>query len=166
MAPGHDKASTLRTLVVKHERRLGACDPRVLSQALAYADRLADDFDPAGCVVVHGDAQPPNLLRVRADRAGAPSGHVFVDPDGFRADPCYDLGVALRDWTGRLGGPRPRAVLEGYCDLLAERSGLDRQRIWEWGFLERVSTGLYVTGFGGTAIGRRFLDSAVLLLDA
>ena len=131
---------------------------------MAYAEQLAAAFDPDACVVAHGDAQPPNLLRVREGRRGAESGYVFVDPDGFRCDPCYDLGVALRDWTGRLDVEHPRVVLEGYCDLLAERSGLDRDRIWAWGYLERVSTGLYVTSFGGTAIGRRFLDSAARLL--
>ena len=56
-------------------------------------------------------------------------------------------------------------MLEQWCDRVAERSGLDRQRIWEWAFLERVSTGLHVSSFGGHAIGARFLGSAELLLD-
>ena len=167
-APGADKASTLRALVLELAHRFpDACEPRVLSRAVEYAERLAAAFDPDACVVVHGDAHPANTLRVTTERPGALSGYVLVDPDGFRADPAYDLGVALRDWTGRLheAGPGARALLEGYADLLAGRSGVDRQRIWEWGFLERVSTGLYVTGFGGAEIGARFLGSATLLLD-
>lgn len=165
-APGEDKASSLRRLVVEHDERLGRpCSPRVLARALEYADRRAADHDPAACVVVHGDPHPANTLRVREPRAGAESGWVFVDPDGFRADPAYDLGVVLRDWTGRLDGPDPVAVLRGYCALLADHTGVDADRIWEWGFLERVSTGLYVMAFGGQAVGRRLLDSAERLVD-
>jgi streptomycin 6-kinase len=68
---------------------------------------------------VHGDAQPPNALRVLASRVGAETGFVFVDPDGFVGDPTYDLGVALRGWCPQIlaGGGRPLA--ERYCSLLA-----------------------------------------------
>ena len=38
-----------------------------------------------------------------------------------------------------------------YCAVLADRSGVDAQRIWEWAFLERVSTGLYVLDVVGAA---------------
>ena len=55
--------------------------------------------------------------------------------------------------------------MESYAQLLAERTGIDATRIWRWAFLERVSTGLYVLGFGSEAIGRPFLASAELLLD-
>lgn len=165
VGPGEDKASGLRAMVVELDERLrGACPERVLARALEYADRRAAEFDPDVCVVVHGDPHPANTLRVVEPRPGAESGYCFVDPDGFRADPAYDLGVVLRDWTGRLRGPDARAVLERYCLLLAERSGVDATRIWEWGFLERVSTGLYVMSFGAEEIGRRFLDSAERLL--
>lgn len=166
VGPGGDKASTLRALVLDLDTRLGGpCDRWVLAQALEYADRRAADFDPAACVVVHGDPHPANLLRVTEGRPGAGSGYVFVDPDGFRCDPAYDAGVALRDWTGSLTGGDARTVLEGYCDRLAERTGLDRQRVWEWGFLERVSTGLHVLGFGAHRVGRSFLETAERLLD-
>jgi streptomycin 6-kinase len=73
--------------------------------------------------------------------------------------------VALREWTAQLRGPGGREVLEGYCAILAERAELDRDAVWEWGFLERVSTGLYVWSFGAHRMGRTFLDSAVGLLD-
>lgn len=163
VVPGQDKASSLRQLVLENDARLGhPTRPDVLARTLSYADRRAAAFDPAACVVVHGDAHPANLLRA-PPRPGAATGWVFIDPDGFRADPAYDLGVALRDWTSQLGGDA-RGVLGGYCDLLAERSGLDRQAIWEWGFLERVSTGLHVLGFGADTIGRRFLESAEALV--
>lgn len=92
---------------------------------------------------------------------------MFVDPDGFVADRAYDLGVALRDWSSRLLGPDARKVAEGYCALLADRSGVDAQRIWEWGFLERVSTGLYVLDVVGAPerVARPYLDAAERLAD-
>ncbi|WP_341924284.1 aminoglycoside phosphotransferase family protein [Nocardioides psychrotolerans] len=164
-APGDDKASRLHRMLVDLDDRLGhPCPPRARALALDYAARRAAAHDPATCVVVHGDPHPANILRVVEPRDGATSGHVFVDPDGFRADPAYDLGVAVRDWTGRLDVADPRGVIEGYCALLAGRTGIDEQRIWEWGYLERVTTGLFVTSFGGTTLGRRLLDSADLLL--
>ena len=166
VGPGEDKASTLRALVVDLDERLaGACPPRVLAQALEYADRRAAAFDADACVVVHGDPHPHNTLRVPEPRPGAESGYCFVDPDGFRADPAYDLGVVVRDWTGLRQGADFRRDIERFCALLAERTGVDRTAIWEWGFLERVSTGLFVTGFGATAVGRPFLESAEDQLD-
>lgn len=116
---------------------------------------------------MHGDPHPGNLLTVREPRPGAETGYVFVDPDGFVADRAYDLGVALRDWTSLLLGPDARRVAEGYCAVLAARSGVDAQRIWEWGFLERVSTGLVVLDVvrGPDAVARPHLDSAERLVD-
>ena len=163
---GEDKASTLRRLVVELSARLGRpCSARVLTQALEYADRRAAAFDSLECVVVHGDPHPANALLVGEPRPGAESGAVFVDPDGFRCEPAYDLGVVLRDWSSQLGGVDARRVAEGYCALLSEHSGVDAQAIWEWGFLERVSTGLYVMSFGAEQVARPFLESAERLVD-
>jgi streptomycin 6-kinase len=71
----------------------------------------------------------------------------------------------VRDWTGRLTGPDARGRLQRYCRVLATRAGLDEQRVWEWGYLERVSTGLYVMSIGAHDVGLRFLASAERLLD-
>jgi streptomycin 6-kinase len=162
--PDEDKAVSLRALVLDLDERLGGpTDRRVLRTALDHADALAG-HDPATTVVLHGDAHPGNVLPVTVPRVGAPAGHVLVDPDGFRGDPAYDAGVVLRDWCAHLTGPDARSRLEGWCDLVAERTGTDRSRVWAWAFLERVSTGLYVTSFGAARVGRPFLDTAEHLL--
>ena len=162
--PGEDKAVSLRALVLDLDERLGGpTDRRVLQTALDHADALAG-HGPEDAVVLHGDAHPGNVLPVTVARAGAPAGHVLVDPDGFRGDPAYDAGVVLRDWCAHLTGPDARSRLEGWCDLVAERTGTDPSRVWAWAFLERVSTGLYVTSFGAARVGRPFLDTAEHLL--
>ena len=160
-----DKAADLKSGLLDAWQRLGRpCSRRVVDQAAAYADRRS--ADPGEPVVVHGDPHPGNLLAVPQPRPGGETGFCFVDPDGFVADRAYDLGVALRDWCSRLQGADARRVLEGYGQILAERTGVDTVRIWEWGFVERVSTGLYVLDtVGSTAVGRPFLDTAERLLD-
>lgn len=161
-----DKAGALQRSVDTAWKRQGRpCSARVIERALECADRRGADR-AAELVVVHGDAHPGNLLAVGSPRPGAASGWCFVDPDGFVADRAYDLGVALRDWSGRLlAAADPRGQAERYCRVLADRSGVDPTRIWEWGFLERVATGLYVLDVvGAPAVARPFLDSAELLL--
>jgi streptomycin 6-kinase len=165
--PGADKASQLAALIAAAWPRLGRpVSERVIEQALGYAERRAGQAS-IDLVVVHGDPHPGNLLAVLQSRPGAETGYVFVDPDGFVADRAYDLGVALRNWTGWLVGPDAHRTAEGFCAVLAERSGVDAQRIWEWGFLERVSTGLYLMDVvrAPDSVARPYLDSAEKLAD-
>jgi len=160
-----DKAAQLHALVERLWREQEQpCPEAVVDQALRYAERRR--AVPAGeSVVVHGDPHPGNLLRVPGTGSARGTGWCFVDPDGFVADRAYDLGVVLRDWSARLTGPGARDRLGRWCQLLAERSGVDATRIWEWGYLERVSTGLFVRSFGAEQAGQPFLRSAELLLD-
>lgn len=165
--PAQEKARCLGDMVGRSWESLGRpCSERVMTKALTYAERRASAFDSGRCVVVHGDPHPGNALRVATPRAGAEAGFVFVDPDGFLADPAYDLGVVLRDWCTELRGrdrASARGLIRSYCGLLANRTGVDERAVWEWGFLERVSTGLYVLDFGAEELGRPFLDTAELL---
>lgn len=164
-AGADDKAASLHDLISSTWPGLDEPCPRaVVDQALRYADSLVA-ADTEHLVVVHGDPHPSNALRAPGESDRSPSGYCFVDPDGFPADRAYDLGVALRDWCGRLKGPDPRSTLEHYCAILAEQSGVDAARIWRWGFVERVSTGLYVMSFGAERVGRPYLDTAAHLLD-
>jgi streptomycin 6-kinase len=159
-----DKAASLRQFVGDVSLRLAAAPPEVVSLALEYADRRAAAFDPDACVVLHGDASVANVLRVERPRPGAGLGWVLVDPDGFVGDRAYDAGVALRDWAAELlAAADPVGLARRYCHLLADGTGLDEQAIWEWGYLERVSTGLYLRSLGAEDLARAHLDSAALL---
>lgn len=166
--PAHEKARALGDLVRTLWEKLGRpCSAAAAERALCCAERRAAAFDIERCVVVHGDPHPGNALRVPRPRPGAESGFVFVDPDGFLADPAYDLGVILRDWSPQLlasGGSSDAAALaRRYCRLLAGETGVDETAIWEWGFLERVSTGLFALDFGADQLARPYLRTAELL---
>ena len=78
------KAQTLAQLIRELWDKLERpCSQNIVSQALEFARRRLDALDPGRCVVVHGDPHPANALLVRAPRAGAESGYVFGDPEGF-----------------------------------------------------------------------------------
>lgn len=160
-----EKAQGLADLVSRLWEELDRpCPERVVARALDVAARRAAGVDPDRCVIVHGDPHPGNALRVDAPRPGAESGFVFVDPDGFLADPAYDLGVVLRDWCPELLAGDAPTLARRYCALLAAHTGVEAAAIWEWGFLERVSTGLYLLQLGAEDLGRPFLDTAQRLM--
>jgi streptomycin 6-kinase len=169
VTPDDEKAGQLARMVSRVWEDLGhPCSERVIDKALRYAERRAAAFDLAHCVVVHGDPHPWNALQVLTPRVGAEAGFVFVDPVGFLADPAYDLGVVLRDWREQLlasGGAGPAAALaRRYCELLSSETGIEGTAIWEWGYLERVSSGLYCLGLGIEEMGRPFLQTAEMLI--
>jgi streptomycin 6-kinase len=159
--PAHEKARGLGEMVRSLWEELGRpCSAAVADQAMLFSERRAAAFDLDRCVVVHGDPHPANALRVLKPRPGAESGFVFVDPDGFLADPAYDLGVVLRDWCPQLLAGDAASLARRYCRLLAIETGVDETAVWEWGFLERVSTGLFALQLGAEDLGRPFLATA------
>jgi streptomycin 6-kinase len=95
---------------------------------------------------VHGDVHQWNALE-----AGA--GFKLVDPDGLLAEPEYDLGIIMRE--DPLDGDLPERARR-----LARQTGLDVQAIWEWGVVERVSTGLLGTQVGLQPVARQMLAAA------
>lgn len=127
---------------------------RVVEHALDCAERRRLAHDDERAVLVHGDIHQWNALR-----SGA--GWALVDPDGLLAEPEYDLGILMREDPVELlaGGPWDRA------HLLAERCGCDATAIWEWGVVERVSTGLLATAIGLEPEGRRMLEAADAIVD-
>lgn len=125
------------------------CSERAVSNALACATRRADAHDDERAVLVHGDVHAWNALQ-------AGDGFKLVDPDGLLAEPEYDLGVLMREDPLDLaqGDPHDRAR------WLAARMGCDATSIWEWGVVERVSTGLLCTRIGLQPVGRDMLAVA------
>jgi streptomycin 6-kinase len=163
---GERKASDLAAIIESHWRTHGKpCSAKVVDLALRFAERRTAAHDPDRCVNAHGDPHAGNALQVLKPRPGAEAGFVFIDPDGGAIEPAYDLGVILRDWDNEIAAAKdPLAFTRHLCTLLADATGTDRQAIWEWGFLERVATGLWVLAFGQDW-GHDKLANAEHLLD-
>jgi streptomycin 6-kinase len=98
-------------------------------------------------VLVHGDAHPANAL-LRLGRPGLPPQLKFVDPDGLFCEPAYDLGISMREWSEELLAGDALALGKVRCALLHDLTGVDETAIWQWGFIERVSTGLLLWQLG------------------
>ena len=100
-------------------------------------------------MLVHGDAQQWNALL-------AGDAFKLVDPDGLLAEPEYDLGVVLRE------DPDEPLAADTWATArwMAVRHDLDADAIWEWGVIERVSTGLVATRIGLQPVGRQMLELA------
>lgn len=161
-----DKAAGLAELIAGLWRDLDhPCEDAVVERALTCAQRRSAAFDPAACVLVHGDAATANAARVLRPRPGTEDGFVLLDPDGFLGDSTYDLGVALRDWCPQLlAAHAPACLLSSYCEVLAREAATDPAAIWEWGYLERVSTGLYALSLGAGEQALPHLQTAEALL--
>ena len=125
------------------------CSPRAVAHALACAERRIAAHDDERAVLVHGDVHQWNALE-------AADGFRLVDPDGLLAEAEYDLGILMREDPVELleGDPRDRAR------WLAARTALDVTAIWEWGVVERVSTGLICTQLGLEPWDRLMLRAA------
>lgn len=125
------------------------CPRRTVEHAVAAARSRIDAHDARRAVLVHGDVHQWNALR-------SGDGFKLVDPDGLLAEPEYDLGVLMREDPAELmdGDPWDRA------HWLAARTGTDPVAIWEWGVVERVSTGLLAVGIGLQPVGEKMLAAA------
>jgi streptomycin 6-kinase len=122
------------------------CSRRAVDHALACAARRGDAHREEVAVLVHGDVHQWNALE-------AGDGFKLIDPDGLLAQPEYDLGIIMRE-DPLDGDLRERAR------WLAGQTDLDEGAIWEWGVVERVSTGLLATRVGLQPVGREMLAVA------
>jgi streptomycin 6-kinase len=147
---GADKGRRLADFIVASWEELDhPCSERAVSHALACAARRIAAHDDERAVLVHGDVHEWNALE-------AGGGFKLVDPDGLLAEAEYDMGIVMREDPVELmaGDPRQRAR------WLARRTGLDATATWEWGVLERVSTGLLGTRIGLQPVARQMLAAA------
>lgn len=132
---GAEKARWLADFIVTSWEELDRpCSEKAVDHALICASRREQAHRSERSVLVHGDVHQLNALQ-------SDSGFKLVDPDGLLAEAEYDLGVLMRGDPVELlaGDPVDRAF------WLAGRTGLDPIATWEWGVVERLSTGLLCT---------------------
>ena len=140
----HDALGSARSSALRADDRpcAGLCGTRIA----AHDDERAR--------LVHGDVHQWNALE-------SDDGFKLVDPDGLYAEPEYDLGVIMREDPVEL-------IEEGPCESahrLASSTALDPTAIWEWGVVERVSTGLLCTDIELQPVGRAMLAAATIVAD-
>ncbi len=147
---GATKARWLADFIVTSWEELDRpCSEKAVDHALACARRRGQAHRDERSVLVHGDVHQLNALQ-------HDGGFKLIDPDGLLAEAEYDLGVLMRgDPVELLGGdPVERAR------WLAAHTGLDLVAIWEWGVVERLSTGLLCTRIHLQPLGRDTLAAA------
>jgi streptomycin 6-kinase len=132
------------------------CSQSLVELALAFAARRRAAHDPPTARLLHGDPHEDNALADPLE----PGGYRFVDPDGLVAEPAYDLSVLMRGWTEELLAGDPLAAGLERCARLAELTGAPMGAIWEWGLVERVSTGLLLAKLGAPDRSRDMLAVA------
>ena len=125
------------------------CSERAVAYAVTCAEQRVAAHREEQSVLVHGDVHQWNALRFG-------DGFKLIDPDGLFAEAEYDMGIVMREDPVELlhGDPWDRA------HRLAGLTGLDPVAIWEWGAVERVSTGLLLTEIGLQPVGREMLTAA------
>lgn len=144
---GADQAEYLANSVATDWEQLGRpCPPRVIAQAQDFARSRRDAYDPTTAVQIHGDAHPANILA--AGTGGQLTAFKLIDPDGMMSEPAHDLAISLRDWTDELLAGDAVELGTAWCHQLADSAAAPAQAIWEWAFLERVSTGLFMMRLG------------------
>lgn len=164
---------------------LQAALPSVLEVCRGWADLLADrasraavegdlDLDPGLLalavtslrdlptsaerdVVLHGDFNPGNLLSSTDGR------WVVIDPKPMHGDPAYDLWPLLSQVDDPFRRAGSADVLRPRLALVADRTGLDAQRIAAWSVARACEQALWTWAeLGDLALANRELRRAAV----
>jgi streptomycin 6-kinase len=147
---GADKGRWLVDFATTTWEDLGRpCSEAAIAYGVVCAERGIAAHDDERAVLVHGDAHQWNTLEA-LDGSGA---FKLIDPDGLLAEPEYDLAIPMREDPDD-GDLRARAA------RLAALTGLDEVAIWEWGAIERVTTGLIGVEIGFGPVAESMLRAA------
>lgn len=129
------------------------CSRQLIDKTLDFLQSRLLNNSKEKSVLVHGDAHSGNILQ---DMTESQPSFKLIDPDGLIAEPAYDLGILMREGLDNLSinsleNGRKR------CMLLNEITGVNNQAIWEWGFIQSVSTGLLLIKIGQEEMGLQML---------
>jgi streptomycin 6-kinase len=145
---GADKARWLMAFIPRLWEETGRpCSKRAVLAAVECAARREAAHDDDRAVLCHGDVHQLNALQAED------GSFKLIDPDGVRAEPEYDLGVIVRCDPGE-------DDLHRRTDRLADRTGCDRDAIWEWGVAHRLSSALYCRQIDFQPFGDLLLSDA------
>lgn len=130
------------------------CSPKVLEQAFSYLQSREEAANPSEFVLLHGDAHSGNTL---GELSG--QGYKLIDPDGILYEKAYDLGVLMREWVTEYKSETLKKGKER-CRYLSRLTGVPEPGIWEWGFVQTVSTAFVLLQTGREELGQKMLRVA------
>jgi len=157
---GAAKAEWLADFVSRKWADLGRpCSQAAAEKAVSYAAERAAAFDSERAALIHGDAHASNVL-LSSHAAGGSTSFRLIDPEGLISEPAHDLGVALRDRNEELLAGDTATMAAGRCRQAAHLTGVNGAAIWQWAFIERVSTGLFLLELGYHQEAGRYLAVA------
>lgn len=157
---GADQARWLGDFIRRQWTTLDLLHPiEIIDRAFMFLDRRIAAFDRRTAVLIHGDAHPGNML---CERRSVEHGRRFklIDPEGLISEPAHELGIPLRAWCEELIAGDPIRLGTEWCHRLSAATNVDAQSIWEWAFIERVSTGLLYAHLGDHVSADSFLEIA------
>jgi streptomycin 6-kinase len=142
------------------------CSAAAVNLAVHCATAREAAVDPGQAVLVHGDVHAFNTLQ-RPGSVPADVDFRLVDPEGLLSEPAHDLGViqarGVQGWLDELAASDAQQVLEkviGSCRQASRITGIDPEAIWQWAYIEMVSTGLHVLRLGDHEEAGTFLAVA------
>lgn len=141
-----------------YERLDHSCSHKVIEQALSYLKSRAESEEPDEFVMLHGDAHGGNTLETLSG-----NGYKLIAPDGIFYEKAYDLGVLMREWREEYHN-NPIQKGKERCKYLSELTGVEERAIFEWGFIQCVSTGMVFWDVN-QSIGKELLDIAEAWLN-
>jgi len=158
LTTGLEKANWLFNFIEKlYQEFPNTISQKAIFRAFQFIEARKDCFDIGNCVLVHGDAHFDNILASLEDNS-----YKLIDPEGLFAEPAYDLAIPMRENNeGILGKDILKAGRER-SELLAKLTDIEEIAIWQWGFIERISTGLYLKKLGYQKESQETLDIAAI----
>ncbi|WP_179134560.1 aminoglycoside phosphotransferase family protein [Oceanobacillus timonensis] len=153
----YDLIEWFRNFIPKLWKDLGKpCSKALIDQSLTFLESRLTNINFTTAVLVHGDAHHGNVLQ---DSTKPQPSFKLIDPDGLIGEPSYDLGILMREWLDDLIED-PLEIGQKRCALLRELTGVDTQGIWEWGYIQLISTGLFLIKSGQEPFGYKMLKVA------
>lgn len=130
----------------------GGSDPRLPHETVAAAHRILRDLlaDATPSVVLHGDLQHHNVLRLEGPHAGPD--WIAIDPHGWVGDPAFEVAALLANPRGLVDGGDARGMdgrelarrSRRRARIYAEVTGYDADRLQAWGFVGCVIAELWM----------------------
>ena len=104
-------------------------------------------------MLLHGDLHHHNILNastLRQAQGASTATWLAIDPKGIAGEKAYEPSSffynPLGDWHTRVDGPR---VIQRRIDIIAERAGLDKQRVTGWAVVQGIVSSAWDYEDGG-----------------